>query len=239
MSHWLDNDDLAAAVSTRSTWSYWRPRVPGIVELALVHGVEVALPDHFHAEDQITFVMRGQRRFVVGRHVIELAAGEGACIPAGTPHRSLPQPLGVTCINVYVRPGDHDATRMIHRMAAAWRAGGSPLHALSALDPARQLETSNLASPLLHDSSAESVQAAARAHGMSREAYSRAFRRAHGMSPQAFGMMSRLNSARQLLRDDTPAIEAALMTGFADQSHLGRCFRRAFGTTPGRYRAGA
>ncbi|HYM61173.1 MAG TPA: helix-turn-helix transcriptional regulator [Thermoanaerobaculia bacterium] len=47
----------------------------------------------------------------------------------------------------------------------------------------------------------------------------------------------RLERARGLLRDtDIPLAEVALASGFADQSHLTRRFRFAFGVTPARFR---
>nr|WP_247385558.1 MULTISPECIES: helix-turn-helix domain-containing protein [unclassified Bradyrhizobium] len=45
--------------------------------------------------------------------------------------------------------------------------------------------------------------------------------------------MHRLNDARELLRRGESIAGVAAETGFADQSHLGRFFRRAFGITPG------
>jgi AraC-like DNA-binding protein len=42
--------------------------------------------------------------------------------------------------------------------------------------------------------------------------------------------------ARDLLRSGVPIAEAALRTGFVDQSHLNRHFKRIIGVTPGQYR---
>jgi AraC-like DNA-binding protein len=47
--------------------------------------------------------------------------------------------------------------------------------------------------------------------------------------------MRRLNFARDQLRGGMPLAELALASGFADQPHLTRMFRSAFGVTPGRY----
>jgi AraC-like DNA-binding protein len=72
---------------------------------------------------------------------------------------------------------------------------------------------------------------------MSREGYSRRFSRLYGMPPHSFQLTEKLNEARQLLRAGGRIAAIAADTGFADQSHLGRCFRRAFGVTPGQYRS--
>lgn len=239
MNHSSCFDDSVRMSLGGQAWTYWRPAARDIVELALVHGTEVGLPSHFHDEDQVTFVLRGQRRFVMGRASVSLGPGQGACIPAGTPHRSLPQPLGVLCVNVYLRCGEYDTDLLLEQMGDAWRLGVSPLDVLTGLVGMQRRDAldAHAGAPLVC-SAAQSVEAAALAAGMSREGYSRAFRRRHGMPPQAFGMISRLNEARQLLRANVPLADAAAMTGFADQSHLGRCFRRAFGVTPGRYRIG-
>jgi AraC-like DNA-binding protein len=49
--------------------------------------------------------------------------------------------------------------------------------------------------------------------------------------------MRRLQRARRLLLQGVSLAEAAFACGFADQSHLTRQFRRAYGVTPGRWRA--
>lgn len=74
------------------------------------------------------------------------------------------------------------------------------------------------------------------AAGTDRFRLTRAFSAAYGLAPHAYLVQRRLNRARVLLsRGETPAAVAAA-TGFADQSHLGRWFRRAFGMTPAAYR---
>lgn len=58
--------------------------------------------------------------------------------------------------------------------------------------------------------------------------------RATGLTPHGHVVRARLNHARCLLVDGTPAAEAATAAGFCDQAHLIRQFRRHFGVTPGR-----
>jgi AraC-like DNA-binding protein len=84
----------------------------------------------------------------------------------------------------------------------------------------------------------ETVGQAAQLAGMSREGFSRRFRRLQSMPPLRFRLAEKLNDARKLLRAAEPIAAVAAETGFSDQSHLGRCFRRAFGVTPGQYRVG-
>ena len=67
---------------------------------------------------------------------------------------------------------------------------------------------------------------------------SRAFRQRFGQTLGEYVNRLRVRSAcEQLRRARPPAlVEVALMTGFADQSHLCRVFKRLVGCSPGRYR---
>jgi AraC-like DNA-binding protein len=65
----------------------------------------------------------------------------------------------------------------------------------------------------------------------------RVFSRQTGMPPHAYQTQLRINRAKQLLRQLRSLSEVALMTGFADQSHFTRHFRRLVGVTPGRFAA--
>ena len=75
----------------------------------------------------------------------------------------------------------------------------------------------------------------AEAAGMKRFTFARAFRQECHMSPYAFVLERRVSRAKALLRSGTPCVEAALLAGFTDQSHLHRHFRRLVGVTPGAY----
>jgi AraC-like DNA-binding protein len=71
--------------------------------------------------------------------------------------------------------------------------------------------------------------------GVSRFQFLRAFTRQTGITPHAYLVQLRVRMAQRLLRDGHTPAEAALGAGFADQSHLTRCFVRQLGVTPGRY----
>ena len=63
----------------------------------------------------------------------------------------------------------------------------------------------------------------------------RAFRKCVGIPPHRYQTVVRVNRARNLLSSGAPISEVAQSAGFCDQSHLNRCFKRAFGVTPGEY----
>ena len=61
------------------------------------------------------------------------------------------------------------------------------------------------------------------------------FRDRTGLPPHALQIAHRVRRARTLLEAGHTAAEAAALTGFVDQSHLHRHFRRSLGFTPGEY----
>jgi AraC-like DNA-binding protein len=72
--------------------------------------------------------------------------------------------------------------------------------------------------------------------GLSRYQLVRSFRTQVGMPPYAWLAQHRVAQARALLERGCRPAEAAALTGFADQAHLTRWFRRVVGVTPGAYR---
>jgi AraC-like DNA-binding protein len=72
--------------------------------------------------------------------------------------------------------------------------------------------------------------------GLSRYQLIRSFRTEVGMPPYAWLAQHRVSAARALLERGCRPAEVAALTGFADQAHLTRWFRRVVGVTPGVYR---
>jgi AraC-like DNA-binding protein len=72
--------------------------------------------------------------------------------------------------------------------------------------------------------------------GLSRYQLVRSFRAEVGLPPYAWLAQHRVARARVLLERGYRPAEAAALTGFADQAHLTRWFRRVVGVTPGAYR---
>jgi AraC-like DNA-binding protein len=73
--------------------------------------------------------------------------------------------------------------------------------------------------------------------GLDRYSLARQFRVRLGTSPYRYLSMRRLDRAKSLMRDNYSLAEAAVESGFVDQSHMTRQFKRAYGLSPGRWRA--
>ncbi len=74
-----------------------------------------------------------------------------------------------------------------------------------------------------------------RVSGLDRWTLARQFRAAYGTSPYRYFAMRRLDRARALIGAGMPLADAALEAGFADQSHMTRQFKQAYGMPPGRW----
>ena len=92
----------------------------------------------------------------------------------------------------------------------------------------QELLAAHLAEPLGLDEMAAQLQ-------VSKFHLLRAFKQHTGMSPRQWAMQLRTRRALALLREGHSAGHTAHALGFADQSHLTRHFRAAYGVSPGRY----
>lgn len=86
----------------------------------------------------------------------------------------------------------------------------------------------------LHDNMSENtgLDELAILSGTDRFRMTRQFKAAFGQSPHAYLVRLRLRTARRLLIQGLSPSQVAAQTGFADQSHFGRWFRRAYGVPP-------
>ena len=72
--------------------------------------------------------------------------------------------------------------------------------------------------------------------GLSKSTLLRAFTKSKGVTPYSYLENIRIGEAKKLLEQGFPPIEAALRTGFSDQSHFTNYFNRFIGLSPGVYR---
>ncbi|EGD59854.1 AraC family transcriptional regulator [Novosphingobium nitrogenifigens DSM 19370] len=73
--------------------------------------------------------------------------------------------------------------------------------------------------------------------GLSRFQLLRGFAKYTGLTPHGYVTQRRLDIARSMIRHGADLADAAIDTGFADQSHFHRSFTRRYGLTPGAYAA--
>lgn len=124
-------------------------------------------------------------------------------------------------LRLLVAHGDQDSP------APTVARGGLPPHLLRR---AQDYMDAHLATALTLDDVARQI-------GISPRHFARAFRQSVGVPPHQWLLRRRIDAARELLAaGDSPLAEVAVQCGFADQSHFTSTFRRATGTTPGRYR---
>jgi AraC-like DNA-binding protein len=72
---------------------------------------------------------------------------------------------------------------------------------------------------------------------LDRWAIARQFRAAFGTSPSRFRTLRQLDRVRRLVMQGGSLAEASAVAGFADQSHMSRRFKSAYGLTPGGWAA--
>ncbi len=108
---------------------------------------------------------------------------------------------------------------------------GQTAHARGGLTPAAVALVGDYVDA--HIGEAITLEALADSAGLSVYHFSRAFKETVGLTPHAFVVSRRVAKARGLLTEsDLPISAIAHAVGFADQSHLARRFREAYGVSP-------
>ena len=72
--------------------------------------------------------------------------------------------------------------------------------------------------------------------GLSKSTLLRALTKEKGVTPYRYLETIRINEAKKLLSEGVPPVEAAIRTGFSDQSHFTNYFNQFIGLAPGTYR---
>jgi AraC-like DNA-binding protein/PAS domain-containing protein len=128
----------------------------------------------------------------------------------------------------------------IHSLPRLSRLGSLPIPELGTphhggLPPALTQRIREYIDAHLHEK--VTLEAMAETAGLSPHHFARAFRQSVGMPPHQYLLQRRLDAAERMLRNtDLPLSEIALRSGFSDQSHLARHFRRLTGLPPSELR---
>jgi AraC-like DNA-binding protein len=152
---------------------------------------------------------------------------------------------------------DADLARRVQLAHQALEAGADPLAAEHALvdavstllvrhagqrqpvarTPVDTARVEAMKSCLVEDVTAPlSLTELARTVGLSTFHAARLFTRETGLAPHAWRNQMRLNRALEALRAGVSVTDVAAASGFTDQSHFTRHFKKTFGVPPGRWR---
>ncbi|MEO8563468.1 MAG: AraC family transcriptional regulator [bacterium] len=193
----------------------------------------------------------------------EVHTGEAAS-PAGWSYRMLYLPLDLiddyVALDRFVFEGpsvtDRDLATRVLALHRALEAGVEPLRGQTMMADVLQLlgerHASNIvrrvpvprrAAPVRcvrdyleeHFAKAITLTELAALSGVSPFHLSRQFRARYGLPPYMYLELVRVNRAREMLRRGESISRIAFATGFSDQSHLTRRFKRVVGVPPGQY----
>jgi AraC-like DNA-binding protein len=168
-----------------------------------------------------------------------------SCAPILDAHGKLTAVLDVSCFDPSISDRAHALTGALVKASArtiekrflgeggtSWRSGlafrgGLPPGALKRV---QQYVEDHLAERV-------SIERLAAIAGLSVFHFARAFKQSQGMTPHGYLLHRRIVRAQELLgQTESPLSEIALVSGFADQSHLARHFRERVGVSPAIFR---
>ena len=158
-----------------------------------------------------------------------LLAGSNESRPAlvTPPHQIVGASRNLTDINLHTRPRLDSIDTLLKLPPALHAHGGLPAGAMRRV---REYVEVHLG---------ESINLAMLAEiaGLSMHHFAREFKHSAGITPHHYLTQKRVERAQEMLaQTDLPLSEIAYATGFSDQSHLARHFRRMLGTTPREFR---
>ncbi|KAB2342772.1 AraC family transcriptional regulator [Actinomadura rudentiformis] len=205
--------------------------------------IVVVNPDTVHTGQAVNPEGWGYRGMYPSVELVADVAAELG-LPPGTPHfpdTVLHDPAAAQLLSAAHRAGEHGdalaATSLLRSALAGMlrrhaQYSGTEKVALAVPDSVRA------ARDILHARLVEppSLEELAEAVGVRPFSLLRAFRAATGLPPHAYLNQIRVREARRLLDAGGRPAEVATRTGFADQAHLTRHFKRTIGVPPGAYR---
>ena len=198
---------------------------------------------HFHDHAQIVVVSAGWRSYATPFGTIRAEAGDILAIPSRMFHA--PSNSDRSSVLVLFLDPHHPVARGIRQPSVTNALSARRLEdildcvatRLAAQKTPEQFQASSTLTKLITRDEA-SLRNVAEKLGFSPDGFTRSFHRCVGTTPAKYRVAHRLAKARSMIRSGAMLADVAFATGFSDQSHLGRCFLRAYGTTPAAYKSG-
>jgi len=243
--HWHDTYNIPIIVAGAQRYRY-----RGAAHIAGGGTIAAINPGEVHTGERATEVGWTYRAFYpsiawLTERSAELAGTEGASpAPAFPPHAIDDADLAARLVHAHgLLEADDDPLRAETALRAAFaallirHARPAPRVALVARESARTAAMQDLLArdPTSAGASRVTLTAVAHAVGLSPYHALRVFVRTVGIPPHAWRNQLRLSRAVELLRRGMPVGTVAVRCGYADQSHLTRQFKRAYGVAPGRW----
>lgn len=225
-------------------------------ELIVTNNLVHEYPWHFHAEHWIIgMVFFGSVILRTRIENREFGQNDFFIVPPGVAH-SLKVNAGARLVTICLNTEERQNKNVtdfinalhhtLHDLMLDYAFSNSHIERLQSL--VKQLaaeETQTLLTPAIHamaqrlqeNPEAEyTLDKMAAAAGYSRWHFIRLFQKELGLTPHAYLILCRLRRLRFMLRGDVSAVEAALSTGFYDQSHMHRVFKLHHRLTPRQFR---
>lgn len=186
------------------------------IEYIYYHNAIQSYPIHTHANHiTLGYILDGVVCITCGAEKNLYHTGESYCVLQDVPHA--------------LEPVDGRTYSMISMCISTDILSNESKVGTSYLQRLKQLISDRPENAFLIDDMAQSVSISP--YHMIRE-----FKNACGLTPHQFQIQCRVRKAQKLLGEGKSVTEAAFDTGFCDQSHFDRCFRKLVGLTPNAYK---
>jgi AraC-like DNA-binding protein len=225
------HDTYAIGVTTAGVQTF---RYRGVHRVCLPGQLHILHPDETHDGVAVTGDGFGYRILYLAPELIRGALGHRPLPFVADPVQGLTpmtRPVATLLADIDERISDLARVEITTTVADTLRSlSGQPDDRLAVID----IRAVGLVREYLREHAREQTPASMleRIAGTDRFTIARQFRRAFGTSPDRYRTMRRLALARTALDSGLPLAQVAAEAGFADQSHMTRQFKRAYGLTP-------